>query len=176
MNKALFLDRDGVINIDKNYIYKSKDLIFTDGIKELIKAAKLRSYKIICITNQSGIARGFYKETDLKSFMNNLNQSLLNSIGYELDRYYFCPHHPNGIIKEYSYLCDCRKPATGLFKKACNEFNIDCKQSIFIGDKLSDLQAAESMKIKTIYFYSPSNIIYENQRYIPINNIQKVKL
>ena len=62
MNKALFLDRDGVINVDKKYIYKSKDLIFTDGIQELIKSAKLRSYKIICITNQSGIARGFYKE------------------------------------------------------------------------------------------------------------------
>tara|TARA_B100000579_G_scaffold287017_1_gene237982 strand:+ start:210 stop:740 length:531 start_codon:yes stop_codon:yes gene_type:complete len=176
MNKALFLDRDGVINIDKKYIYKSKDLIFTDGIKELIKSAKLKSYKIICITNQSGIARGFYKEKDLKLFMNHLNQSLLNSIGYELDRYYFCPHHPDGIIKEYSYICNCRKPATGLFKKACYEFNIDCTQSIFIGDKLCDLQAAESMNIKNIYFYSTSNLIYKNQRYISINNIEKVKL
>ncbi len=176
MNKALFLDRDGVINIDKKYVHKSKDLIFIDGIKELIKSAKLRSYKIICITNQSGIARGLYQEKDVKSFMNYINQCLLNSIGYELDKYYFCPHHPDGIVKKYSYKCDCRKPATGLFKKACNEFKIDCTKSIFIGDKLSDLQAAESMNIKRIYFYSTANIIYKEKRYIPINSIEKVKL
>ena len=176
MNKALFLDRDGVINIDKKYVHKSKDLIFIDGIKELIKSAKLRSYKIICITNQSGIARGFYQEKDVKSFMNYINQCLLNSIGYELDKYYFCPHHPDGIVKKYSYKCDCRKPATGLFKKACNELKIDCTKSIFIGDKLSDLQAAESMNIKRIYFYSTANIIYKEKRYIPINSIEKVKL
>ena len=176
MNKALFLDRDGAINIDKKYIYKSNDLIFTDGIKELIKSAKLRSYKIICITNQSGIARGFYKEKDFKSFMKYLNQSLLNSIGFELDKYYFCPHHPDGIIKKYSHICNCRKPATGLFKKACNEFKIDCTKSVFIGDKLSDLKAAESMNIKKIYFFSTSNIIYNNPRYISINKIEQVKL
>ena len=176
MNKALFLDRDGVINIDKKYIYKSRDLIFTDGIKELIKAAKLRSYKIICITNQSGIARGFYQEKDLKSFMNYMNQCLVDSIGFELDSFYFCPHHPDGSVKEYSFICDCRKPAIGLFKKACNEFKIDCKNSIFIGDKLSDLQAAESMNIKKIYFYSTANIIYKNKRYITINKIEKVRL
>ena len=176
MNKALFLDRDGVINIDNKYIYQSKDLIFTDGIKELIRSAKLKSYKIICITNQSGIARGLYTEKDLKSFMKYLNKSLLNSIGFELDKYYFCPHHPDGIVKDYSHVCDCRKPATGLFKKACYDFKIDCTKSIFIGDKLSDLKAAESMNIKTIYFYSTSNIIYKNKRYIPINKIEKVEL
>ena len=176
MNKALFLDRDGVINIDKKYIYKSKDLIFTDGIKELIKSAKHRSYKVICITNQSGIARGFYQEKDVKSFMNYMNLCLGNSIGCELDSYYFCPHHPDGIVEKYSFICDCRKPATGLFKEACNKFKIDYRNSIFIGDKLSDLQAAESMDIKKIYFYSTANIIYENKRYIPINKIEKVEL
>ena len=108
--------------------------------------------------------------------MNYMNQRLLNSIGCELDSYYFCPHHPDGIVKEYSYICDCRKPATGLFKKACNDFKIDCTNSIFIGDKLSDLQAAESMNIKKIYFYSTANIIYQTKRYIPINKIEKVEL
>ena len=97
-------------------------------------------------------------------------------MGCELDSYYICPHHPDGIVKEYSYICDCRKPSIGLFKKACNEFNIDCTQSIFIGDKLSDLQAAESMNIKRIYFYSTANIIYKEKRYITINSIEKVKL
>ena len=131
MNKALFLDRDGVINIDKEYVYKSEELVFINGIKELIKRAKKKYYKIICITNQSGIARGFFKEKDLKIFMSYLNKELIDSIGFPLDAYYYCPHYPYGVVEEYSYLCDCRKPLTGLIEAACSDFKINCCDSIF---------------------------------------------
>ncbi len=174
MNKALFLDRDGVINIDKEYIYKPEDLIFTDGITKLIKSAKKKYYKVICITNQSGIARGFFTENDLKIYMTNLNQQLINLIGFPLDAYYYCPHHPFGVIEDYSYVCGCRKPATGLIEIACKDFNIDCSRSIFIGDKFTDLQAAEKMNINQLYFYSKNNTSFDNLSYLYINNLNQV--
>ena len=176
MNKALFLDRDGVINIDKNYIYKPDDLVFCKGIKQLIKRAKKKLFKVICITNQSGIARGFFMEEDLKTFMSYLNKDLTSSIGFGLDAYYYCPHHPLGIVKEYSIICDCRKPAKGLFEQACNDYNIDCKNSIFIGDKLTDLQAAEKMNIQKIYYYSKTKNISKNPSYLYINYLNQVDL
>ena len=174
MNKALFLDRDGVINVDKDYIYKLDDLVFTDGITELIKTAKKKCYKVICITNQSGIARGFFKEKDLRNFMVYLNQELINLVGYPLDAYYYCPHHPLGVVEEYSHVCDCRKPATGLIELASKDFNIDCSSSIFIGDKLTDLQAAEKMNITKLYFYSKNKILFTNPSYSYINNLNQV--
>ena len=170
MNKALFLDRDGVINLDKEYIYKLDDLVFTDGITKLIKTAKKKYYKVICITNQSGIARGFFKKNDLKNFMAHLNQELINLIGFPLDAYYYCPHHPFGVVEQYSYVCDCRKPATGLIELACKDFNIDCSSSIFIGDQFTDLQAAEKMNIRKLYFYTKTKILFNNTSYVHINN------
>ena len=174
MNKALFLDRDGVINVDKEYIYKPEDLVFIDGIKKLIQIAKEKYYKVICITNQSGIARGFFKENDLKNFMTYLNQELIDSIGFSLDAYYYCPHYPYGVVEEYSFECDCRKPATGLIESACRDFRIDCSDSIFVGDKLTDLQAAEKMNINKLYFYSNTKISYQNPSYFYINDLNQV--
>ena len=174
MNKALFLDRDGVINVDKEYIYKPNDLHFMDGIIKLIKTAKNKYYKVICITNQSGIARGFFTENDLQVFMTYLNQELINLIGFPLDAYYYCPHHPFGVVEEYSYVCDCRKPATGLLEAACKDYNIDCNNSIFIGDKFTDLQAAEKMNIKKLYFYSKTNILFQHPSYLYINDLNQV--
>ncbi|WP_269603976.1 D-glycero-alpha-D-manno-heptose-1,7-bisphosphate 7-phosphatase [Prochlorococcus marinus] len=174
MNKALFLDRDGVINVDKEYIYKPDDLVFTDGIAKLIQTAKQKYYKVICITNQSGIARGFFKENDLKNFMAYLNHELINLIGFPLDAYYYCPHHPFGVVEAYSYVCDCRKPAAGLIEVACKDFNIDCSSSIFIGDKFTDLQAAEKMNISKLYLYSKTKILFENPSYLCINDFNQV--
>lgn len=176
MNKSLILDRDGVINIDKKYVYKTKDLEFVDGIEDLIHEAKLKNYIVICITNQSGIARGFFSEEEFHIFMRELNKRLLNKIGFALDAYYYCPHHPNAKIEKYKKICDCRKPKIGMFKKILENFNIDLANSVFIGDKLSDIEAAETMSIGKKYFLSFSNNKINKNKIYNIKSLSQVKL
>lgn len=176
MDKSLILDRDGVINVDKKYVYKAEDLEFVDGIEELILKAKLKNYLVICLTNQSGIARGFYSETEFHTFMKELNKRLLNKIGFSLDAYYYCPHHPNAKILKYKKICDCRKPKIGMFKKALENFNLDLANSVFIGDKLSDIEAAENIAIGEKYFLSTTKNNINKENFKQISSLSEVKL
>jgi D-glycero-D-manno-heptose 1,7-bisphosphate phosphatase len=159
-NKALFLDRDGVVNIDKHYVYKINDFIFVEGIFDLVSSAKKQNYKIIIITNQSGIGRGIFSEEqflDLNDWM--LGQFLDNSA--PIDKVYFCPTHPKEGIGKYKIDDFRRKPEPGMFFEACNDYNLDFSKSIMVGDKLSDMQAAETCGIKKLYLYS-NKIEYKN--------------
>jgi D-glycero-D-manno-heptose 1,7-bisphosphate phosphatase len=145
-NKALFLDRDGTINIEKNYVYKIDDFEFVDGILEIISNHFNQGFLIIIITNQAGIARGFFSENDY----NKLTEWMLNEFrlkGIEIAKVYHCPHHP-----EISGECDCRKPKPGMILQAINEFNINPAKSILIGDKKSDILAGEKAGIGRNYF------------------------
>lgn len=137
-NRAIFLDRDGTINQDKGYLYKISDFEFIRGSIEGMKLLYEAGFKLIMITNQSGIARGMYTEKDYWA----LNSWLLDQIssnGIKVEASYFCPHLPKAIIPEYRQTCDCRKPSTGLFHKAVNEHDIDLDSSFAIGDRLRDL-------------------------------------
>lgn len=136
--KAIFLDRDGTINIDKGYVYKSEDFEFIDGVPETLKYFKDMGYLLIVITNQSGVARGYYNMEDVKILHENANKILKKEFNFEIDAFYYCPHHPKKAIPKYLKDCCCRKPMPALVLKAANEFNVDLKQSIMIGDKLSD--------------------------------------
>ncbi|WP_269625315.1 D-glycero-alpha-D-manno-heptose-1,7-bisphosphate 7-phosphatase [Prochlorococcus marinus] len=176
MNKVLFLDRDGVINYDYGYVYKTNDLVFIKGIVNLIKKAKDYNYKVICITNQSGIARGLYSESDVHHFMKHLNDKLYDLIGTRLDKYYFCPHHPHIRLNHYGKKCICRKPSPGLFYKACSEFDINTAESICVGDKITDLISAEAIKINRLYLYSPNDNINLPKKYKLINSFDHVVL
>lgn len=176
MDKSLILDRDGVINIDKQYVYKIEDLEFVDGIEELILEAKLKNYIVICITNQSGIARGFFSEEEFHNFMKELNKRLFKKIGFALDAYYYCPHHPNAKIEKYKKVCNCRKPNIGMFTKVLENFNLDLTNSVFIGDKLSDIEAAEAMEIGEKYFLSISKNQINKKKVHQIQSLSQVKL
>ena len=176
MDKSLILDRDGVINLDKNYVYKTEDLEFVDGIEELIREAKLKNYLVICVTNQSGIAKGFFSELEFHTFMKELNKRLLNKIGFSLDAYYYCPHHPDAKISKYKKICDCRKPKVGMFTKILENFNLDLANSVFIGDKLSDMEAAQSMSIGAKYFLSSNKNNTNKKNFHQINSLSEVKL
>ena len=137
MNKAIFLDRDGTINVEKNYLHKIDEFEFIPGTVESLKLLQKAGYKLIVITNQSGIARGLYAE---KEFL-NLNDWMLSEIeksGVIVDKVYYCPHHPEAKIKEYRIDCNCRKPKLGLFEKAIDEFNLDLSGCYAIGDKIRD--------------------------------------
>lgn len=144
--KAVFFDRDGTINIEKNYLFNIEDFEFQPGITELILQYQEQGYLIFIITNQSGIARGYYSENDYFQLTDWMVKEFASK-GINISKVYHCPHHP-----EYTGVCNCRKPNPGLIVQAINEFNIEPKQSIVIGDKDRDILAGENAGIgKNLY-------------------------
>ena len=148
MKKAIFVDRDGTINVEKDYIYKSEDLVFEEGSIEALKTFKNLGYILIVVSNQSGIARGYFTEEDLNIFNNNMNE-ILKKNGVEITEFYCCPHHPDGIGK-YKKVCECRKPNNKMIEDAIKKYNIDREKSYMIGDKISDIGAGLKSNLKTV--------------------------
>ena len=148
MEKAIFLDRDGTINVEKDYIYKSEDLVFEEGTIEALKIFKNLGYILIVVSNQSGIARGYFTEKDLNIFNNNMNE-IFKKNGVEITEFYCCPHHPDGI-GEYKKVCECRKPNNKMIEDAIKKYNIDREKSYMIGDKTSDIGAGLKSNLKTV--------------------------
>ena len=148
MNKALFLDRDGIINVDHGYVHKIADFEFVDGIFELCRLAISKGYQIFVITNQAGIARGYYDKQTFEA----LSQWMVSKFKEQeviISKVYYCPHHPDKGVNEFVMSCDCRKPEPGMIMQAQKEYAIALAESIFIGDKISDMQAASNAGIKT---------------------------
>ncbi len=143
MNRALFLDRDGVINTEVEYLSKIDDVEFVEGIFDLCLNAQNLGYKIIVITNQSGIARGYYTEDDFWVLMNWMSEQF-SSRGIDVAGTYFCPHHPKIGGAKYKKQCDCRKPKPGMIQKAAEQHDISLVKSLFVGDKSSDMEAAQT--------------------------------
>ena len=146
-NKALFLDRDGVINIDKHHVYKIEDCEFVEGIFDLCREYKQKGYLIIVVTNQAGIAKGIYTEDDYYKFRNHVHEEFKKQ-NCAIDAEYFCPYHTEGIVEKYKKDSFDRKPNPGMILKAQNDFNIDLENSILIGDKESDVEAGLKAGIK----------------------------
>ena len=139
MVKAAFLDRDKTLIQDKGYTFRTDDLIWEQDAIAGLAALHSIGYKLIVITNQSGIARGYYNEEEMNAFHMFMNNDLKQKEGIVIEKFYHCPHHPDGNIKKYSKNCDCRKPCDELFQKAILEFSIDTSQSIVIGNNSSDI-------------------------------------
>ncbi len=151
MNKAIFLDRDGTINVDKHYIHKVEDLelipFATEGMRLLSK-----NYLLIIATNQSGIGRGLYSLEDYFVVREKLTQ-ILNQEKIKISGEYYCPHHMEGV-GEYKLDCNCRKPKTGMLERASKDFNLELNECWMIGDKLSDIMAGKNAGCKTIHVLS----------------------
>ncbi|MDE5831698.1 MAG: HAD family hydrolase [Desulfovibrio sp.] len=137
--KALFLDRDGVINVDYGYVYKIEDCVFIDGIFDLCRAAKELGYKLIIATNQAGIAKGYYTETDFLKFMDHIRKEFIAQ-DCPLDDIFYCPYHKDGTPPWREDSPD-RKPAPGMLKKAAEKHNLDLARSALVGDRESDILA-----------------------------------
>lgn len=142
MNKAIFLDRDGTINIEKNYLYKIEDFEFIPGAIEGMRELSSAGFKLIIITNQSGIARGYYTEDEFK-ILNDWMLEELRCQGVVIDAVYYCPHLPDASIDKYKKNCSCRKPSLGLYEKAISEYDIDLERSYAVGDKIRDCSICE---------------------------------
>ena len=146
-SKAVFFDRDGVLNIDHGYTYKIADLEWMPGAKEAVAYLTKLGYKIFVVTNQSGIARGFYTVADMEKLHAYMKQEL-EKAGGEITKFYYCPHHPTkGIIPELTIKCNCRKPAPGMILQAFAEYDLDKQRSLMIGDMPKDLEAAKAAGI-----------------------------
>lgn len=135
--KAIFLDRDGTINVEKYYLYKNEDFEFIPGAIEALKLLQVAGYLLIIITNQSGIGRGFFSEKDFEK-LNFWMMDELFKRGIKIDKVYYCPHLPDARIDKYKKDCECRKPKLGMFRQAIEEFDIDLSESFAIGDKIRD--------------------------------------
>lgn len=151
---ALFLDRDGVVNVDRAYVYRAEDVEFIDGIFDLCRHAKQLGYLIFIITNQAGIGRGYYTEQDFANLTDWMS-SVFISENAALDKVYFCPTHPKHAIGKYRTESYFRKPAPGMILLAAQEFNVNLQNSVLLGDKLSDLEAGIAAGVGNNILYCP---------------------
>ncbi len=146
MKKAIFLDRDGTLNIDYGYVHEIDNFKFIDGAIDALRELKKMGYMLVLVTNQSGIARGYFSEDQFLQLTEWMDWSLAEQ-DVDLDGIYYCPHHPEGK-GEYKEDCDCRKPKSGMLLQAIKELKIDPGQSVMVGDKIEDLKAGIGAKVK----------------------------
>jgi D-glycero-D-manno-heptose 1,7-bisphosphate phosphatase len=153
LHKALFIDRDGVINEDTGYPYKPEHIRFNEAIFPLCKLASQKGYLLIVITNQAGVAKGKFTEQDVVALHEWMSGEFAKR-GISIARFYYCPHHPEAAVPEYRLACSCRKPRPGMIERAAKELNIDIKKSLVVGDKPSDriaLPGLRSIIVKSRY-------------------------
>jgi D-glycero-D-manno-heptose 1,7-bisphosphate phosphatase len=148
--KVAFLDRDGVINKEINYLHKICDFKYTYNCIAGLKRLNEVGYEIIIVTNQAGIAKGYYTEFDYQ-VLTNWYLSDIEKSGVRILDVFHCPHHPEGIVKDLSYHCNCRKPSSGMILEACDKYNIDLDNSLMIGDKATDLESALNAGINNVF-------------------------
>lgn len=148
-NGAVFLDRDGTISEEVGYIRDPDQFQLMPKSAEAVKLMNERGLKVIVITNQAGVAKGYFPE-DMVSRVHKKMEKTLSNQGAFLDGVYYCPHHPEGVVETYRKTCECRKPASGLLKKASEEHAIDLSRSYMVGDKVADVECAHGMGVKGI--------------------------
>ena len=156
-NKALFLDRDGVINKDFHYVYRINDIEFIDHIFDLVKFANQLGFIVIIVTNQAGISRGIFTEKEFIELMEWILSQFKKKKALITD-YYYCPYHPNFQNKKYEIFKNDRKPKPGMFLKAKEKYNINMHESILIGDNITDMMAGEKAKLGKLIYFSKTKI------------------
>lgn len=145
---AVFLDRDGVINVDRGYVHDEHDFHFIEGVFAATKQLQEMGYLLVLVTNQSGIARGLFSEERFLTLTQWMDWNFVDN-HVEFDGIYYCPHHPEYGIDTYKQDCDCRKPKPGMFLSAQDDLDIDMANSVMVGDKAEDLMAAEAAGVGT---------------------------
>ncbi|RLJ04029.1 MAG: D,D-heptose 1,7-bisphosphate phosphatase [Candidatus Aenigmatarchaeota archaeon] len=149
MRPAVFIDRDGTINEQRGYINHISQFVLLPGVGKAISLLNKNNHTVVLTSNQSGVARGYFPIQLVKEIHELMAQNLAKDNAY-IDRIYFCPHHPDGVVPEYSRKCDCRKPNTGFIKKAKAELDIEMETSYVIGDRLLDIEFAHNANLPGI--------------------------
>lgn len=144
MNKAFLLDRDGTINVDTGYVGDPQKLVLLPGAAEAIRLMNDAGYQVIVISNQSGVARGYFGIEDVEAVNCRLNE-LLKERGAHIDAFYYCPHLADGTVPQYAIACNCRKPQSAMFEQAIRDFDLDIRLCYACGDKARDVSAPEKL-------------------------------
>ena len=163
LHRAVFFDRDGTLNVDVHYLYRPEDFQWTPEAVDAIKCCNDHGYLVIVITNQSGVARGYYTESDVHRLHDWMNTELAKH-GAHIDAFYYCPHHVDGKVPVYTKQCDCRKPSPKMINEACRDFGIDRNQSFMIGDNDLDMECAHNADVQGIRFTGGSLLDLVRQR------------
>lgn len=142
LKPAVFLDRDGVLNEDSGYVGDPQRIKLLPGVPQALRDLALKGYLLVVVTNQSGVARGFFDESAVTLCNQALEREIRLLGGPPFDLVLYCPHHPEGIIPQYKSACDCRKPAPGMILASAHQLSIDLSRSFMIGDKADDIECA----------------------------------
>ena len=169
MTSAVFLDRDGVINVDHGYVSTWERFEFLPGVPDALRALQDAGYLLIVVSNQSGIGRGYYGEADVESLNQAVAQHLGSTVGVTLSEFYHCPHHPTEAEGEFRRQCDCRKPAPGMIRQAVLDHGIDLKTSLLVGDKDSDIEAGRAAGVARLF-----KVVESPQTATPAGDVQLV--
>ena len=169
MTSAVFLDRDGVINVDHGYVSTWERFEFLPGVPDALRALQDAGYLLIVVSNQSGIGRGYYCEADVESLNKAIAQHLGSTVGVTLSEFYHCPHHPTEAEGEFLRQCDCRKPAPGMIRQAVLDHGIDLKTSLLVGDKDSDIEAGRAAGVARLF-----KVVDSPQTATPAGDVQLV--
>ncbi len=161
-NKCVFLDRDGVLIEDVGYLKNPEDIIIMPNSVEALQTLKARGFLLIIVTNQAGVAKGFFNMDELTA-VNNRLLKIYEDNGIIIDDLYFCPHHESGTVEPYNIKCSCRKPAAGMVLKGIEKFSIDPLKSFMAGDKDSDIMLAKNSGLKSFYI---KNAMYKHDESI----------
>ena len=149
MNRAVFLDRDGTVNVEVGYLSDLSQLRLIPGAGEAIRRLNEKGLMVVLVTNQSGIARGYFSESFVRE-THVLLEQMLSKEGAVINGIYYCPHHPKAGNSHYTTECDCRKPGTGMIDRAARELDIDVKRSFVVGDKWSDVELGQRAGARSI--------------------------
>jgi D-glycero-D-manno-heptose 1,7-bisphosphate phosphatase len=172
--RALFLDRDGVVNVEVGYLHRAEEVRFVEGIFSLCRSAMKLGYRLIVVTNQAGIARGFYTEADFHTLMDFI-QAKLHAEGIQLDAVYHCPYHPEHGVGQYKREHEDRKPGTGMLRRGAREFDLSLADSVMIGDRCSDIAAANAADLRQAFLISGTEQSACSGHYLAVDSLAEVE-
>jgi D-glycero-D-manno-heptose 1,7-bisphosphate phosphatase len=172
--RALFLDRDGVVNEEVDYLHRVDEVRFVDGIFSLCRVAMGLGYRLVVVTNQAGIARGYYSEEDFHALMEWMRDALRRE-GVELDAIYFCPFHPEHGVGKYKREHEDRKPGAGMLRRGAREFGVELSESVMVGDRCSDVAAANAAGLRQAFLVSGTEIAGCAGEYLAVQSLAEVE-
>jgi D-glycero-D-manno-heptose 1,7-bisphosphate phosphatase len=172
--RALFLDRDGVVNEEVGYLHRIEDVRFVPGIFSLCRKANILGYRLIVVTNQAGIARGYYSEEDFERLMVGM-RAAMRVEGVELDAVYFCPFHPEHGVGKYKQEHEDRKPGTGMLRRGVQEFGVSLGESVLVGDRCSDVAAANAAGLRQAFLVLGTEDTSCSGKYLSVKSLSEVE-
>jgi D-glycero-D-manno-heptose 1,7-bisphosphate phosphatase len=172
--RALFLDRDGVVNEEVGYLHRADEVRFVKGIFSLCRTAARLGYRLIVVTNQAGIARGYYSEADFELVMEFMRGEF-RAKGVELDAVYYCPFHPEHGVGKYKQDHEDRKPGTGMLRRGAREFGLELSESVLVGDRCSDVRAANAAGLRQAFLISGTEASGCGGEYLAVKSLEEVE-